>query len=118
MDIGVILEEIKRTLEITESDLDEQIKDFINRVSAQLKVRLGFVEEIPKELEYIIVEASIRRFVRKGDEGTSSYSQEGESVSYGALLDEFDEDIQAWKRKQEEEENKNAVPRKGVVRFI
>ena len=44
----------------------------------------------------------------------SSYSQEGESITYGKLLDEFDDDITAYKDKQKE----NTVHRKGVARFV
>jgi len=111
-----MLEEIKRTLEVGDDSLDEQIGDFVNRISKQLRVRLGFVDEVPAVLDYIIVEATVKRFNRKGDEGMSSYSQEGESISYGSILDEYTEDIEAWKMKQAEE--KSTLPRRGVARFL
>lgn len=112
-----MLEEIKRTLEIEDEDeLDDQIKDFIKRITKQLRVRLGFVNEVPDVLDYIIVEATVKRFNRKGDEGMNSYSQEGESISYGAILDEYAEDIEAWKMKQAEE--KSTLPRRGVATFL
>jgi hypothetical protein len=111
-----ILEEVKRTLEIEENDLDKQLKDFIKRISQQLNVRLGFLEEVPSVLSYIVVECTIKRFNRKGNEGMNSYGQEGETINYGKLLDEFQDDIDAWKAKEEAE--KNVSPRKGVARFI
>ena len=110
-----VLEEVKRSLEIEkDKTLDSQLKDFIKRISNQLCVRLGFLTEVPEDLNYIVVECTIKRFNRKGDEGMSSYSQEGESITYGKLLDEFEDDITAYKDKQKE----NTVPRKGVARFL
>lgn len=110
-----ILEEVKRSLEI-ESDekLDSQLKDFINRISKQLCVRLGFLSKVPENLNYIVVECAIKRFNRKGNEGMASYAQEGETISYGNLLDEFEGDIIAYK----ENEKSKTVPRRGVMTVI
>ena len=110
-----ILEEVKRSLEI-ESDekLDSQLNDFINRISKQLCVRLGFLSKVPENLNYIVVECAIKRFNRKGNEGMASYAQEGETISYGNLLDEFEEDIIAYK----ENEKSKTVPRRGVMTVI
>lgn len=111
-----ILKEVKRTLEIEDADLDDQLSDFIKRITQQLNVRLGFLKAVPDVLSYMVVECTIKRFNRKGDEGMNSYSQEGETINYGKLLDEFQDDIDAWKAK--EEAKKNVSPRKGVARFI
>ncbi|MGX7202389.1 hypothetical protein BCR22_07370 [Enterococcus plantarum] len=111
-----ILEEVKRTLEIEDADLDSQLTDFIKRTTQQLNVRLGFLESVPDVLSYIVVECTIKRFNRKGNEGMNSYGQEGETINYGKLLDEFQDDIDAWKAKEEAEQN--VSPRKGVARFI
>lgn len=108
------LEEVKRSLEITDNELDFQLEDFIKRISNQLCVRLGFLEAVPAVLNYIVVECTIKRFNRKGNEGMSSYGQEGESISYGKLLEDFEDDISAYKEKQKE----NSTPRKGVARFL
>ncbi|MTD42468.1 hypothetical protein GIX45_28340 [Erwinia sp. CPCC 100877] len=116
MNDQVILVEVKRTLEIDGTDLDEQLKDFIKRISQQLNVRLGFPNVVPDVLSYIVVECTIKRFNRKGNEGMSSYGQEGESISYSELLDEFQDDIDAWKTKKDADAN--LIPRKGVARFI
>lgn len=113
-----VVDEVKRSLEIkkTNEALDQQLIDFVNRVSQQLCVRLGFVQSVPDALGYIVIECTIKRFNRKSNEGMDSYSQEGESISYSNLLDEFDDDINAWKNNQDDETN--AVPRKGVARFV
>lgn len=108
MDELAILAEVKRSIEITETDLDPQLTDFIKRTIKQLKVRLGFVDEVPTELDYIVTDVTIKRFNRKGDEGMNSYSQEGQSINYAALLAEFEDDINAWLKKKRDEDNPNA----------
>lgn len=108
MDELEILEEVKRTIEIDDADLDKQLTDFIKRTIKQLKVRLGFVDEVPEALDYIVTDVTVKRFNRKGDEGMNSYSQEGQSINYAELLKEFDEDIAAWLRKKRDDENPNS----------
>ncbi|MBL1225371.1 phage head-tail connector protein [Enterococcus sp. BWR-S5] len=108
------LEEVKRSLEIEDTEIDKQLEDFIKRISSQLCVRLGFLESVPETLNYIVVECTIKRFNRKGNEGMNSYGQEGESISYGQLLDEFEDDIEAYNYKQKEK----SLPRRGVARFL
>ena len=108
-----MLTEIKRTLEITDTSLDAQLNDFIKRITDRLLLRLG-VPTLPVELQFIVVECTVKRFNLKGNEGMASYSQEGESISYGDLLDEYREDIALWVHTQ----NKLVDTDIGVVRFI
>lgn len=77
--------------------LKAQLNDFIDDTEAQLKVRLNFVEEVPAQLEYIVVGVATRRFNIKGREGFTSYSHEAESMSIIApLMDEYQTDINKW----------------------
>ena len=108
-----MLEEVKRTLEIEGDQLDGQLNDFIGRITDRLLLRLG-EEFIPPELEFIVVETTVKRFNLKGNEGMSSYSQEGESITYSNLLDEYQEDIALWVRTQDKLVDADI----GVVRFI
>lgn len=108
-----MLTEIKRTLEITDTELDSQLNDFIKRITDRLLLRLG-VLTLPVELQFIVVECTVKRFNLKGNEGMASYSQEGESITYGDLLDEYKDDIALWVHTQ----NKLADADIGVVRFI
>ena len=108
-----MLTEIKRTLEITDTSLDAQLNDFIDRITDRLLLRLG-VEFLPLELQFIVVETTVKRFNLKGNEGMSSYSQEGESISYGDLLDEYKEDIALWINNRDRLVDSNL----GIVRFI
>ena len=108
-----MLTEIKRTLEITDTVLDSQLNDFIKRITDRLLLRLG-VLTLPVELQFIVVECTVKRFNLKGNEGMSSYSQEGESITYGDLLDEYKDDIALWVRTQDKLVDADI----GVVRFI
>ena len=108
-----MLTEIKRTLEITDTELDSQLNDFIKRITDRLLLRLG-VLTLPVELQFIVVECTVKRFNLKGNEGMASYSQEGESITYSNLLDEYQEDIALWVHTQ----NKLVDTDIGVVRFI
>ena len=108
-----MLTEIKRTLEITDTELDAQLNDFIDRITDRLLLRLG-VPTLPVELQFIVVECTVKRFNLKGNEGMASYSQEGESVTYSDLLDEYKDDIALWVHTQ----NKLIDTDIGVVRFI
>ena len=108
-----MLTEIKRTLEITDTELDSQLNDFIKRITDRLLLRLG-VLTLPVELQFIVVECTVKRFNLKGNEGMASYSQEGESISYGDLLDEYREDITLWINNRDRLVDSNL----GIVRFI
>ena len=108
-----MLTEIKRTLEITDTTLDGQLNDFIKRITDRLLLRLG-VPTLPVELQFIVVECTVKRFNLKGNEGMASYSQEGESITYGDLLDEYKDDIALWVRTQDKLVDADI----GVVRFI
>lgn len=108
-----MLTEIKRTLEITDTTLDSQLNDFIKRITDRLLLRLG-VPTLPVELQFIVVECTVKRFNLKGNEGMASYSQEGESITYGDLLDEYKDDIALWVRTQDKLVDADI----GVVRFI
>ena len=61
-----------------------------------------------------MVETTVKRFNLKGNEGMTSYSQEGESISYGDLLDEYREDIALWISNRDRLVDSNL----GIVRFI
>lgn len=107
-----ILQDVKDVLELPDDSKDNQLTGFINRISKRLRVRLNFPPTVPDELDYIVVECAIKRFRQKGDEGMSSYSQEGESIHYDSLLDEYEQEILAWNEKQ------SGRKKRGRIRFL
>lgn len=93
MDINMV----KRLLGITGTESNRLLNDIVDMVEAQLKNRLGGVDDIPEELEYITVNVVVARFNQIGDEGKSSMTVEGESASWLTdLFAPFEADIQRY----------------------
>ena len=92
-----------------------QVEAIYNAIAERLLIRLDETK-VPLSLEYVVDEATIRRFNRIGSEGMKSESVEGHSVTY---LDEdelapYESAIVAYLEEQEPE-----PPRKpGVVYFL
>ena len=92
-----------------------QVEAIYNAIAERLLIRLDETE-IPLSLEYVVDEATIRRFNRIGSEGMKSESVEGHSVTYidGDELAPYESAIIAYLEAQEPE-----PPRKpGVVYFL
>lgn len=86
-DNSKIIERIKRLLflksppETGDVNLDELLNDIVDMTNKRLKSLTG-LKEITEDLDYIVVEVSIKRFNRLKNEGMKTYSQEGESISF------------------------------------
>lgn len=69
-------------------------------LSLRFKLDLKPGEDIPSELSYIPLEVAVRRFNRIKNEGMTSYSQEGESITFSNNdFDAFESDIEEYKRR-------------------
>ena len=66
-----MLEKVKKLLGLKDNDKDDLLTSIINLVSDRLKLKIG-AKSIPEELEYIVVEVSVSRFNRIGNEGMDS----------------------------------------------
>ena len=75
----MLLNRVKTLLSIT--DNDELIYEIVEITKSKI---LNYInkEELPKELEFILVEMAISRFNKIGSEGFSSESTDGKSISY------------------------------------
>lgn len=105
-----MLDQVKSLLGLSDESQDEKLRSVITLTSARLASLLG-VKEVPEEMQYIAIEASIRRFNRIGSEGMSSHNVEGESISYKDNdFADFMDDIAAWRK-----QNENPVRR---LRFL
>src|SRR5699024_11689020 len=80
-------ERIKTVLDIEDNRQDDVLVMLRSNVRSQLKAKLG--KEIPKSLEFIVEEITIRRFNRSGTEGMHSESVEGHSITFYDLEKEF-----------------------------
>lgn len=111
-----VLEEAKTLLDIKENDeeLTKKLNIIIRNAEKQvLSYLTSGTIEVPQALEYIVCELAVARFNRIGNEGMTSFSQEGESITYsnGNDIAPYLPVIQAWNQQQ----NGNT---RGVVRFI
>ena len=91
-----------------------QVEAVYNNIAERLLHRIKDTE-VPLELEYIVDEATIRRFNRIGSEGMKSESVEGHSVTYidGYELEPYESVIVAYLEALLPDERK-----KGVVYFL
>lgn len=110
------LTNLKTMLAIGKDDTsqDEQLKQILSMESDRLKNKIHkkTSDEIPSELNYILIEVSIRRFNLLKNEGMDNYSQEGESIGYED--DEFDDFMDDINRYLID----NEAQSRGVARFI
>lgn len=111
-----VLDDVKILLDISygESGLDEKLDLIIKNAERQVLLRLPEdISKVPDDLAYIVCEVSVARFNRLGNEGMSSYAQDGESFSLDDShdIDAFNSDIQRWISRREGKKI-------GVVRFL
>ena len=98
-----VLEDLKTMIGLLPSNtsFDETLGLIISNTNLQLKFKLGLkpTEMVPTELAYIPMEVCVKRFNRLKNEGMTSYSQEGETISFNSNdFDDFLDDIAEWKK--------------------
>ena len=108
-----LLANLKLFLDLTDSDteLDGKLDLIIEQSKKKVLAYLPNVTLVPDELSYIVLELSVVRFNRIGNEGMTSYSQDGKSIAYGADMSNYEADRKAWLSKQVNND-------RGVVRFL
>lgn len=96
-----MLDQVKTLLGLSDDSQDALLMSVIELTSARLASLLG-TDSVPIEMNYIAVEASVRRFNRIGSEGMQSHNVEGESISYKDNdFADFMDDIQDWRSRNE-----------------
>lgn len=108
-----LLANLKLLLDLTDSDieLDVKLDLIIEQSKKKVLAYLPNVTLVPDELSYIVLELSVVRFNRIGNEGMTNYSQDGKSIAYESDISNYEADIKAWLLKQDGND-------KGVVRFL
>ena|SRR5699024_10805983 len=94
---------------------NEVVTAIYERIENRLLDRIG-ESSVPSELEYIVEEATIKRFNRIGSEGMSSESVEGYAVSFednGDPLAPYEKAIAIYL-----EEDDDYKPRRGAIRAL
>lgn len=95
-----ITDEIKKLLG---GSPDERLEVIEKRTRERLLLIIGSdITEVPLELEYVVLDVSLKRFNRIGQEGMQSYSQEGLSMTFSESdFDEYADEIESWRKSKE-----------------
>lgn len=92
------LDRLKIALQITENEYDDLLQLYLDDATDFLKLRLS-VHELPDEMQAIVRGAAVKKFNRFKNEGMSSYSQDGESITFSSNdFDEWNNEIEQWKK--------------------
>lgn len=81
-----MLERLKLYLGIKSNNKDELLTDILQTTEKQMQVMLG-ADNIPEELNFVLLEVAITRFNRIGSEGMKSEVVDGHRVEY--VMDDF-----------------------------
>ena len=97
----MLLNRVKVLLGITNNDNEELLREIIDITESKI---LNYIDktELPKELEFVLVELSIQRYNRIGSEGIASESIDGKSVSY-------ETDFEGYKHYLDDYISKNSI---------
>lgn len=108
----VIKDDVKKLLS---GSTDDKLEVIERRTRERLASLLG-VSVIPDSLEYIVFDVTNKRFNRIGQEGMTSYAQEGLSMAFpDSDFSEYQNEIDEFKRKDQKELYK---PKRGGVKFV
>lgn len=79
-----LLNQVKSLIGIADADegLNNRISQIIRMTESRLKQKLGNIEAVPPELEYIVVEVAVIRFNRIGAEGMAKKTIEGLTTEF------------------------------------
>ena len=108
----VIKDDVKKLLS---GSTDDKLEVIERRTRERLASLLG-VSVTPESLEYIVFDVTNKRFNRIGQEGMTSYAQEGLSMAFpDSDFSEYQNEIDEFKRRDQEELYK---PKRGRFKFI
>ncbi|MCG2218720.1 phage head-tail connector protein [Staphylococcus epidermidis] len=77
------LDNVKKRIGLDDNKQDDQLQVIIDNVKNELLAMLPTIEDnVPEEIEFIVVEVATKRYNRIGAEGMTSETQDGRSSSY------------------------------------
>lgn len=77
----MLLNRVKVLLGITDNDNEELLREIIDITNSKI-LNYIYKTELPNELEFVLIELSIKRFNRIGSEGFVSETVDGKTMSY------------------------------------
>ena len=108
----VPLNDLKTMLMIKDNEQDDLLTLIIKKTvkSTRFKLGLGTQDDFPSEMDYIPFEVCIRRYNRLKNEGMSSYTQEGEAITFNANdFDDFASDIESFKKQNNDDDTPSVM---------
>lgn len=106
------LSDLKTMLQIKDNKRDDILKLIIKNTTSALSFKLSLKADsnVPSELDFILIEVAVKRYNRLANEGMSSYSQEGQSITFSTNdFDEFASDIANWKDENSVKDNNSGA---------
>lgn len=106
------LANLKTMIRLKDTGQDDLLKLIIDNTEQALRFKLQLTEQdaFPSELGFILLEVCVRRYNRLKNEGMSSYTQEGESITFNSSdFDDFQDDINIWKQRHSKDVRSNGT---------
>lgn len=93
------LSKVKTALQLKSDEYDSLLELYLEDASDALKLLLSIQEDLPAELEHIVRAVAVKKFNRLKNEGMSSYSQDGESITFNSNdFDDFKDEIEQYRK--------------------
>lgn len=93
------LSKVKTALQLKSDEYDSLLELYLEDASDALKLLLSVQEDLPAELEHIVRAVAVKKFNRLKNEGMSSYSQDGESITFNSNdFDDFKDEIEQYRK--------------------
>lgn len=94
------LEKLKIALQLDSHEKDDLLNLYLEDATDFLKLRLSIDnKDLPDAMKAIVREVAVKKFNRFKNEGMSSYSQDGESITFNASdFDEWQDEIDQWRK--------------------
>lgn len=94
------LQKLKIALQLDSDEKDDLLDLYLEDATNFLKLRLSIdTEELPDAMKSIVREVAVKKFNRFKNEGMTSYSQDGESITFNANdFDEWQDEIDQWRK--------------------
>lgn len=90
---------VKTALQLKSDEYDNLLELYLEDASDALKLLLSVQEDLPAELEHIVRAVAVKKFNRLKNEGMSSYSQDGESITFNSNdFDDFKDEIEQYRK--------------------
>lgn len=93
------LSKVKIALQLKTNEYDDLLKIYLEDATDALKLLLSINEDLPQPLEHIVRAVAVKKFNRLKNEGMTSYSQDGESITFNSNdFDDFKDEIDQYRK--------------------